>query len=166
MNSDRKRVAIVVYVDLDPTPGAFNTEESALNNIRGILENVIPYYNPTTAFAPDSLQPVADDTTREVAPVVFRSRRDANSALSELEAIAEADGHATISELYAISAGATPAPAGFSRRSDHYWGWRNLKGAIVKEDPNNDHALLVLPPAEHLTHLTPHRRSSKNKGSN
>lgn len=59
--SDRKRVALLVYVDLDPIPGPFHTENSALNNLRGILEDSINRYNPTVAHAPESLQPYATE---------------------------------------------------------------------------------------------------------
>lgn len=45
-SSGRERVAIIVLVDLDPIPGAFHTMESAVNNVRGILEDRIPHYNP------------------------------------------------------------------------------------------------------------------------
>lgn len=58
-----KRVALLVYVDLDPVPGPFHTEDSALNNLRGILEDQINHYNPVVAFAPDPYQPRVDDET-------------------------------------------------------------------------------------------------------
>jgi len=54
----RNRVALIVYVDLDPMPGAFHTEESAVNNVRGILESTIPWYNPDTAYMPETVKEI------------------------------------------------------------------------------------------------------------
>lgn len=63
-----KRFALFVYVNLDPLPGTFHTNHSALMNTRAILENWIGDYNPIVAFAPDSLQP---ETPERVAFVVY-----------------------------------------------------------------------------------------------
>lgn len=52
----RKRVALVVAVDLDPIPGNFHTEESAHGNIYGILWDRIPHYNPEVEIAPEVFQ--------------------------------------------------------------------------------------------------------------
>jgi hypothetical protein len=52
------RKAFVVYVNLDPVPGTFHTQESAQNVIRGILEDRLPEsYNPMVSLAPAELQP-------------------------------------------------------------------------------------------------------------
>lgn len=54
----KNRIALLVFVDLDPVDGAsFSTDESALDCVRGILENLIDRYNPMVAHAPDSMQP-------------------------------------------------------------------------------------------------------------
>jgi hypothetical protein len=54
--TDRKRVAFVVYVDLDPTPGTMHTEDSAQSVIRNVLNQRMPAYKPTVWVAPLSLQ--------------------------------------------------------------------------------------------------------------
>lgn len=56
----KQRKAYVVYVNLDPVPGAFHTAESALNNLRGILCNRLPSYNPEVAYPPESIEKVTD----------------------------------------------------------------------------------------------------------
>lgn len=68
-----KRFAYFVYVNLDPTPGAFHTPDSALANVRGILENRLGHYEPTVGFAPDDLQPetLARDHYRRLALVIY-----------------------------------------------------------------------------------------------
>lgn len=53
----KQRTALLVYVDLDPVPGAFHTERSARDNLAGLLDNAIGHYNPIVAYAPDSVQP-------------------------------------------------------------------------------------------------------------
>jgi hypothetical protein len=52
-----KRIAFVVYVNIDPMPGVFHTEQSALDRLDDILKNAIPHYSPSVAHAPDSMQP-------------------------------------------------------------------------------------------------------------
>lgn len=52
-----KRIALLVYVDLDPTPGAFHTEESAIGYVGVVLEQRLNHYNPKIMLAPDSFQP-------------------------------------------------------------------------------------------------------------
>lgn len=51
------RKAFIVYVDLDPVPGTFHSQESAQNVIRGILNDRISHYNPMVSLAPTDLQP-------------------------------------------------------------------------------------------------------------
>lgn len=53
----KQRVALLVYVDLDPVPGAFHTERSARDNVAGILDNQIGHYNPIVSYASDADQP-------------------------------------------------------------------------------------------------------------
>lgn len=53
----KQRTALLVYVDLDPVPGAFHTERSARDNVAGILDNQIGHYNPIVSYASDSDQP-------------------------------------------------------------------------------------------------------------
>lgn len=63
-----KQIALFVYVNLDPVPGAFYTPESALANTRGILEGRMGHYEPQVAHAPDHLQP---ESATRVALVVY-----------------------------------------------------------------------------------------------
>lgn len=55
-----KRIALLVEVDLDEVPGIFHTEDSAIDNTRGILNHMISHYNPSVTLAPDELQPKND----------------------------------------------------------------------------------------------------------
>ena len=41
-----ERVALLVYVSLDPMPGAFHTKESARNVVHGVLDERLGHYNP------------------------------------------------------------------------------------------------------------------------
>ncbi len=59
----KKRIAVIVYLDLDPVPGPFHTDESAKNNIQGILETYIDHYNPMVSHAPDDIQPYLHNVT-------------------------------------------------------------------------------------------------------
>lgn len=43
----RTRIKLTVEVDLDPVPGVFHTAESARECVQSLLENGIPFYNPT-----------------------------------------------------------------------------------------------------------------------
>jgi hypothetical protein len=43
---DRKRVALVVWVDLDPVPGAFHEPVNARNHVQALLNLSVPHYNP------------------------------------------------------------------------------------------------------------------------
>lgn len=43
------RVKLEVWVNLDPVPGNFHSKESAANNVRNILRDAIPHYNPTVS---------------------------------------------------------------------------------------------------------------------
>ena len=45
---ERKRIKLVVEVDLDPVPGAFHTKEDACFRIQQLLMNAIPHYDPAT----------------------------------------------------------------------------------------------------------------------
>ena len=40
------RVPIVVFLNLDPVPGAFSDEESCREHIEDALKQVIPHYKP------------------------------------------------------------------------------------------------------------------------
>lgn len=54
----KQRIALLVYVDLDPVPGgAFSDEKSALDCTADILDQRVGHYNPIVSFAPDELQP-------------------------------------------------------------------------------------------------------------
>ena len=54
---ERQRKAYVVYVDLDPMPGAMHTQESGQNIISSVLSDRIGHYNPIVSLAPSYLQP-------------------------------------------------------------------------------------------------------------
>lgn len=58
--SMRKRVALVVYVDLVES-GTHHTPESTLENIQIILNNTVSHYNPEVTLAPNSFQPINTD---------------------------------------------------------------------------------------------------------
>ncbi len=54
----RKRVALLVYVDLDPVPGGLmHTHQSAVDTVGHVLEQRMGYLDPTVVLAPDPLQP-------------------------------------------------------------------------------------------------------------
>lgn len=53
----KQRIALLVYVDLDPIPGAFHTERSARDQVAGILDHMVGLYNPIVSYAPDDVQP-------------------------------------------------------------------------------------------------------------
>lgn len=54
----KRRASFVIYVNLDPVPGVFHSQESAQNALRNIFVQRIPHYNPLVSLAPDSVQPV------------------------------------------------------------------------------------------------------------
>lgn len=56
-DGSRKRICFVIYVDLDPVPGSFHSQESAQNFIGFLFRHRIPHYNPTISLAPASIQP-------------------------------------------------------------------------------------------------------------
>jgi hypothetical protein len=41
-----RRIALTVYVNLDPVPGTFHTEESARETVQRILDQTVPSYFP------------------------------------------------------------------------------------------------------------------------
>lgn len=52
-----RRHAFIIYVNLDPVPGSFYTQESALRNVGGILTNFLSHYEPSVGNAPAEFQP-------------------------------------------------------------------------------------------------------------
>lgn len=52
-----KRIALLVYVDLDTAPGEMYTEESAEMSIYAILNDRISHYRPKVEIAPAIMQP-------------------------------------------------------------------------------------------------------------
>jgi hypothetical protein len=58
---EKIRKAYIVYVDLDPVPGAMHSKESAQHYIRMVLINSLGNYNPTVSLAPASLQSENDN---------------------------------------------------------------------------------------------------------
>jgi hypothetical protein len=51
---ERKRINLVVEVDLDPMPGAFYTPESAQRILQNYLLQAIGHYNPVVTLEEDS----------------------------------------------------------------------------------------------------------------
>ena len=49
----RKRIKLVVEVDLDPIPGGMYSRESARVAVQAILNDRIKHYNPTVNRDPD-----------------------------------------------------------------------------------------------------------------
>ena len=44
--SEKKRIKLELYVDLDPFPGAFHTKEDAAKWVESIMRSLINHYNP------------------------------------------------------------------------------------------------------------------------
>lgn len=65
----RQRKAFIVYVNLDPVPGTFHTEESALNGLRSILTSWLGTYQPTVTYVSERFAPRTNDLRQ--AFVVF-----------------------------------------------------------------------------------------------
>ena len=57
---NRVRQALVVYVDLDPSPGAMHTKESARNVVDGVLQRTLKNYHPMVSIAPSDIQNAAE----------------------------------------------------------------------------------------------------------
>lgn len=57
-DNGRRRVSLILFVDLDPLPGSMYSQESAQNIIRFALRNRIEHYNPMVSLAPENLQPI------------------------------------------------------------------------------------------------------------
>lgn len=53
---NRPRKAFLVYVDLDPLPGAMHTQETAQNHLNRILGEYFGSYKPTVSLAPHEAQ--------------------------------------------------------------------------------------------------------------
>ena len=61
----RERVALIVYVDLDPVPGVMHTADSAQQVISAYLINNINHYNPQVLVAPPTMQkPIGKNVTK------------------------------------------------------------------------------------------------------
>lgn len=43
---DRDRIAMIVFIDLNPLAGPFHTKESARQQVEAMLLTKIPHYNP------------------------------------------------------------------------------------------------------------------------
>lgn len=56
-DSVKTRAALIVTVDLDPTPGTMHTQESAHNVVRNIIAQRVPQYEPLVSIAPSYLRP-------------------------------------------------------------------------------------------------------------
>lgn len=59
----RERIKLVVFVDLDPIPGAFYDKQNARKHVEAILRNCINHYNPK-AFVleyPELIEPSPED---------------------------------------------------------------------------------------------------------
>ena len=60
----RKKVAFIVYVELDEMPGTMHTKQSAQDVIRNVLYQRMPSYKPTVIIAPKELQPERSKSPR------------------------------------------------------------------------------------------------------
>lgn len=49
---ERRRIQILVEVDLDPVPGSFHTGENTQEHIQHMLDGAIPHYNPVATYTP------------------------------------------------------------------------------------------------------------------
>lgn len=74
--SSRRRVALVVFVDLDPVPGDFHTSESAVENVQEALNWSIGHYNPQVLMAPPHMQPLSN--------VEIRNKIENSKTVSEI----------------------------------------------------------------------------------
>lgn len=59
--SGKQRVCLILYIDLDPVPGKFHTQESMQNVLRTTMTYEIPHYNPLVSLAPSSSQPYVNE---------------------------------------------------------------------------------------------------------
>lgn len=50
---DRERITLEVHMDLDPVAGTFSTKESATKQIQALLNQAIPWYNPSVSTTED-----------------------------------------------------------------------------------------------------------------
>jgi len=50
---DRTKATLIVEVELDAVPGAFDSPESALFHLQNILTNAIPHYYPRVRLSKD-----------------------------------------------------------------------------------------------------------------
>lgn len=51
-----KKVALIVYIDLDPIPGVMHTEDSAREVVSAHLTNAMNHYNPRVLVGPPHMQ--------------------------------------------------------------------------------------------------------------
>lgn len=143
-----KRIPVIVYVDLDPIPGAFHTEESAVNNIRGILESSIPHYNPTTAFAPESLRDTDEDAQRGWAlgmgrALHFRYHATAEGVLKIFLSQITEHGKLTLKDVYGTVERWTSV--GHKSRFPKRWGWTTAEGIHIRSIANGYEVVLPAP---------------------
>lgn len=61
----KKRIAAIVYVNLDEVRGSFHTEDLAVESIGRFLNDRIPHYDPQAILAPPHMQmPHGSNVTR------------------------------------------------------------------------------------------------------
>lgn len=53
----RRRVQILVEMDLDPVPGAYHEPEDALERVLRHLKRITPHYHPTATFV-EVIEPI------------------------------------------------------------------------------------------------------------
>lgn len=62
---NRKRIALLIFVDLDGVPGEFNTRESWKRQIQGLLTHAVSHYHPQVEVGDATLSLGATEVLKE-----------------------------------------------------------------------------------------------------
>lgn len=114
--TQRTRIMLEVYVDLDDCPGPFHSKESARNHIASLLDNNIPHYKPMVSIGrSDSGAEVNPERAEEVYRRLAEDKEE-EDAHDEMEAL-----YTEFRNLVAsVYAGYTGGPPG--SKEDKQWG--------------------------------------------
>lgn len=82
---NRERIALIIFVDLDPVPGEFNTRESWKRQLQGAMNGMVSHYHPQVE--------VGDATLSLGATVVLKERLLALDGYTEAIADAVVDNY-------------------------------------------------------------------------
>lgn len=63
---ERKRIQLIVSVDLDPIPGSMHTKESARNIVAFALRNAVGSYNPIVSIPEENVTVKLVDDSDEI----------------------------------------------------------------------------------------------------